>query len=101
MSGEPLPCPFCACLNTWVTCHQFEHFVVCNECQAQGPKCKTSEEAVRRWDNRVGVKVLAPSNTCRDCGISFSSIYHEGYNQVEKNGRCAKCSSRADDLSDL
>ena len=60
----PRPCPFCgAGLKSTelsrVGYKNTRYFVLCSNCQAQGPHASNGEEAVSRWNTSVKVGTVS------------------------------------------
>ena len=52
------PCPFCEGTNQTIkddgksAVESYRHYVICNDCWAQGPVTKSAERAIQEWNAR-------------------------------------------------
>lgn len=56
------PCPFCGsqelmCISDADDCGDF--YCYCDDCLAEGPNCRTEEEAIEKWNNRSAATELS------------------------------------------
>ena len=47
----PKPCPFCEGTDIDIVSEEAGHFIQCNECQAMGPFCDSTDSAMDTWDS--------------------------------------------------
>lgn len=53
MSEELKPCPFCGDKTVYVYWREEQYFVSCNNCDCEGGKQDTQEEAIKAWNRRA------------------------------------------------
>ncbi|WP_415421474.1 Lar family restriction alleviation protein [Acetobacter fabarum] len=58
MSEELKSCPFCGSDDVRIT-NSLHPYVTCHNpsCEADGPVCNTTEQAITAWNTRAGEKV--------------------------------------------